>query len=483
VPTRSFLQTTIGWFLEEPKLAMLQTPHHFYSPDPFERNLGTFKNVPNEGELFYGLLQPANDVWNAVFFCGSCAVLRRTALEEVGGIAVETVTEDAHTALKMHRRGWSTAYLKLTQAAGLATESLSAHVGQRIRWARGMVQIFRIDNPLFGKGLKWQQRLCYTASMLHFLGGIPRIIFLVSPLFYLLFDRHIFNSLPVVALAYGLPHLAHLTLTNSRVQGGVRHSFWSEVYETCLSYYIALPTTVALINPKLGKFNVTAKGGVVQDAFFESKIARPYLVLLALNILGAATGLWKITHGSTEIDVVAINIAWTVYNALILTATLAVAWESRQLREAPRVTVKMPAMLRLATGATLRAATLDLSRLGGAISLPSAREIPAGQRVWLSLFWGGEEVPLPAEVVSTSGKTVRLRFETLSIDEETALTQAIFSRANAWTQWTQGRPTDRPLVSFVTILSLASRGTWQIAKSFLPRPSRGPKPVVAGGAS
>jgi cellulose synthase (UDP-forming) len=152
MPTRSFLQYTMGWFLVDPKLAMIQTPHHFLSPDPFERNLNTFRNVPNEGELFYGLIQDGNDLWNATFFCGSCAVLRRKPLEEIGGIAVETVTEDAHTALKMQRRGYNTAYLSIPQAAGLATESLSAHVGQRIRWARGMAQIFRLDNPCWVKG-------------------------------------------------------------------------------------------------------------------------------------------------------------------------------------------------------------------------------------------------------------------------------------------------------------------------------------------
>lgn len=136
VPVRSFLQMTVGWFLKDPKLALVQTPHHFFSPDPFERNLGSFRRRPNEGELFYGLIQDGNDMWNAAFFCGSCAVLRRTALESIGGFAVETVTEDAHTALRMHRQGWSSAYLSIPQAAGLATESLSAHIGQRIRWAR-----------------------------------------------------------------------------------------------------------------------------------------------------------------------------------------------------------------------------------------------------------------------------------------------------------------------------------------------------------
>ena len=143
VPTRSFLQMTMGWFLRDRNLAMLQTPHHFYSPDPFERNLGQFRVIPNENELFYGIVQDGNDFWNATFFCGSCAILRRTALDEIGGIAVETVTEDAHTSLRMQMNGWNTAYINIPQAAGLATERLSGHVKQRIRWARGMIQIGR----------------------------------------------------------------------------------------------------------------------------------------------------------------------------------------------------------------------------------------------------------------------------------------------------------------------------------------------------
>ena len=130
-------------------------------------------------------------MWNASFFCGSCAVLKRQPLEEVGGIAVETVTEDAHTALKMHRRGYQTAYLNIPLAAGLATESLADHIGQRMRWARGMAQIFRLDNPLLGKGLNWAQRLCYSNAMLYFLNGGPRLIFLTAPLAFLLLGSYI----------------------------------------------------------------------------------------------------------------------------------------------------------------------------------------------------------------------------------------------------------------------------------------------------
>lgn len=277
IPTRSFLQVAMGWFMRDAKLAVVQTPHYFFSADPFERNLGTHGKVPNEGELFYGLLQDGNDQWDATFFCGSCTVIKRGPLDEIGGVAVETVTEDAHTALKLHRRGYRSAYLAIPQAAGLATESLSGHVAQRIRWARGMAQIARLDNPLFGKGLRLSQRLCYANAMLHFFYGLPRIIYLTAPLAFLFFGAHVIHASALMILAYALPHIFEANLTNIRVQGKYRHLLWNEVYETTLAWYILRPTLVSFINPKLGKFNVTPKGGLVEREYFDSQIAKPYL--------------------------------------------------------------------------------------------------------------------------------------------------------------------------------------------------------------
>src|ERR1700723_3834139 len=286
VPTRSFMQVTMGWFLRDSKLAMLQTPHHFYSPDPFERNLNQFRTIPNEGELFYGVVQDGNDFWNATFFCGSCAVLRRSALDEIGGIAVETVTEDAHTSLRMQMNGWNTAYINIPQAAGLATERLSGHVKQRIRWARGMIQIMRIDNPLFAKGLSAAQRLCYFNAMSHFLYALPRLIFLTAPLVYLVVGHVNIPGFWAAILAYAFPHLVLFNIANSRIQGQHRHSFWNEIYETVLAPYTFLPTMLPLINQKLGSFNVTAKGGVVSRSFFDSRIAQPFLFMISMNVLG-----------------------------------------------------------------------------------------------------------------------------------------------------------------------------------------------------
>ncbi len=459
IPARSFLQMTMGWFLRDPKLGMMQTPHHFLSPDPFERNLGTFRRVPNEGELFYGLIQDGNDLWNATFFCGSCAVTRRTILEEVGGVAVETVTEDAHTALKMHRRGYTTAYISIPQAAGLATESLSIHVGQRIRWARGMAQIFRVDNPLFGKGLNLMQRLCYSNAMLHFFYGLPRMIFLLAPLSYLFFQAHIINASAISIAAYALPHLFHANVTNSRMQGAHRHSFWAELYEATLAWYIFRPTLVALINPKLGKFNVTAKGGLVEKEYFDWKISEPYLIMLTLNIAGLLIGFVRLFWWNTfEMGTVVLNLIWTIYNLIILGATIAVATETKQVRSSHRVNCNQKAMLKLANGKRFSCRANDYSEGGLGLVMPEPGMAPLNSQAHVSLFMGDREFVFPAKVVFVRDRILGVEFETLDLQQQMDLVQCTLARADAWLDWDESRVVDQPMAGLKEICYHSMKG-------------------------
>ena len=467
LPVRSFLQTTMGEMLRDPKCAMVQTPHHFFSPDPFERNLETFGRVPNEGALFYGLVQDGNDFWNATFFCGSCAVLRREALQEVGGIAVETVTEDAHTALKMHRRGWRTAYLNITQAAGLATESLSGHVGQRIRWARGMAQIFRTDNPLFGKGLSFMQRICYSNAMLHFFYGIPRLVFLTAPLAYLYGEMHIINASAALIALYVLPHVVLPNIANAHVQGPHRHTFWAEVYEAVLAWYITLPTTLAFINPNAGKFNVTAKGGLVEQTHFDWSISRPYLALVLLNAIGLGVGVarlfWWNTH---EPATVLLNLLWTVFNLLILGAAIGVARERRQVRLAHRVPAQLPVCLLLAGGHTHRCATEDYSLSGLGIRLAGPLDLPVDTSLNVLMFSGSSEHVFPARVSARRGERAGLRFGTLTLAQQQALIQCTFSRADAWARWNEQYVSDHPLQGLTEIITLGAQGYRSLGRSY-----------------
>ena len=470
IPTRSFLQICMGWFIRDPKLAMLQTPHHFFSPDPFEKNLDTFHAMPNEGELFYGIVQDGNDLWNAAFFCGSCAIIKRAPLLEVGGVAVETVTEDAHTALKLSRHGYNTAYLELPQAAGLATESLSAHVGQRIRWARGMAQICRVDNPLFGPGLKLGQRLCYFNAMLHFFYGLPRLVFLTAPLAYLFFSAHVFQATAAMITAYALPHLMHASITNSRIQGRFRYSFWNEVYESVLAWYIMRPVLVAFVNPKLGKFNVTAKGGVIEQSYFDWSIARPYLILLLLNLLGFVVGIWRMVAVGPSSEVfttLVINMVWTAYNIILTSASLAVASETRQVRSTPRVTAALPAALRFADGKTLVCETDDFSQSGVGLRVPNELQLETGSEVHVSLFRSDEEGTFPAQVTFSGGGRLGLRFEGLSLQQQADIARLTFGRADAWIDFWGNRQHDKPLTSLKSVMVIGVRGLGQLAANTL----------------
>lgn len=450
-PTRSFLQVCMGWFLRDENLAMLQTPHFFFSPDPFEKNLSTFRLVPNEGDLFYGLAQDGNDLWNASFFCGSCAILRRAPLMEVGGIAIETVTEDAHTALKLSRKGYNTAYIGIPLAAGLATESLSGHIKQRIRWARGMGQIFRVDNPIFGKGLTAGQRMCYLNAMLHFFYGLPRLVFLTAPLAYLFFDAHVFQASAFLVMAYVIPHIFLSNLANSRLQGQFRHSFWNEIYETVLAWYIFFPVLLALINPKIGAFNVTAKGGVIEEDFYDWKLARPYLMILALNICGFVVGIYMLTKGDRSVATTSINLVWVLYNIIIISASAGVADEKRQIRTTNRVEASIPATIKLPDGKTVVCKTTDFSSNGLGLELTSDISLPPGTKVNISLFRGEKEIVLPGTVFR-SGSALGLKFENLRLDQQREFTEISFSRADNWANTWGKAPRVSPLMSLKEII-------------------------------
>ena len=165
VPAREFLRETVGHFRQDPRLFLVQTPHFFVNADPLERNLRTFERMPSENEMFYSAIQKGLDCWNSAFFCGSAALLRRAALEEVGGFAGVSITEDCETALELHAKGWRSAYVDRPMIAGLQPETFDSFIGQRSRWCQGMMQILMLKNPILKKGLHTIQRVCYLSSM------------------------------------------------------------------------------------------------------------------------------------------------------------------------------------------------------------------------------------------------------------------------------------------------------------------------------
>lgn len=448
VPTRSFLQTTVGWFLRDSRLALIQTPHHFYNADPFEKNLHAGGEGPREGLLFYGLVQDGNDFWNASFFCGSCAVLRRRALDEIGGFATETVTEDAHTSLRMHQKGWSSAFLKMPQASGLATGSLRAHVGQRLRWARGMLQIFRTENPFIIPSLSFAQRFCYANAMLHFLFPLPRIVLLTAPLAYLLFEVHIIVASPQAVVAYALPHIVVAVMASVYLQSKYRQIFSTEVYETSLAFHLIGPILLTLINPRLGKFNVTDKSRGTNDTYFDWRAVMPQLLVVAMLTGAVAYSLMNVASGGLVQDnswTVVLNIVWAIISTVFLLLSIAVALEKGDRRISHRVRMDMPVVLQSSSGHSLKARLNEMSLTGASVEVlhkaSAARHlVPAKSRVYIRLPYSHSSITLEGRVLRADENSLRITFAEDRSEQMRNRVRAIFGRADAWTDWEDVEP-------------------------------------------
>lgn len=170
-PRRDFLTKTLGYF-EDAAVAFVQTPQEYYNLDSYQHHRRrNGRDVWSEQSMFFRVIQRGKDCWNAAFFCGSCATLRRSALDRIGGFATGTITEDLHTSLRLHARGFTSIYHAEPLAFGLAPESFEAFIGQRVRWGQGAMHVWRKEGILTHRGLSWPQRLNYLASALTYFDG------------------------------------------------------------------------------------------------------------------------------------------------------------------------------------------------------------------------------------------------------------------------------------------------------------------------
>ncbi len=447
VPVRGFLKATVGFFLQNTNLSLVQTPHHFYNPDPFMRNLHLEGTVPPEQHLFYHGIQLGNDFWNSAFFCGSCAVIRREALEEVGGLCHDTVTEDAHTALQMHSQGWDSLYLDIPLAAGLATETYGVHIGQRVRWARGMAQIVRLDNPLFKPGLTLPQRVNYFNAAWHFFFGLPRMVFLITPAVYLLTDIHPLDANVREVLVYAIPHLILVSLGAVSMHRNVRHSLWPEVYEAAIAPYTALVTSLAIIAPRRGKFNVTAKGSTLDKATFDWRNAMPLLVGLGLIVIAFGMVPVKIQQNPLDLDTILVAALWNGYNLIVLTAATLAALERPQRRRFHRIYRDVTVTVRASDPedegwfAPLVGRSGDLSMGGLAMEFKGEHDFPVSATVTIqnpqSRTGALAIEPISVRYDAQRDLTlVRARFGEFTTEGEAQLSAQMFGPTDGWTHET-----------------------------------------------
>jgi cellulose synthase (UDP-forming) len=368
-PFRSFLRETIGHFARDPKLFLVQTPHVFLNPDPIERNLRTFAVMPSENEMFYAVTQRGLDKWDASFFCGSAALLRRAALDVTGGFSGITITEDCETAFELHAKGWHSVYVDKPLIAGLQPETFESFIGQRSRWCQGMFQIMLLKNPLFKKGLKPIQKIAYLSSMNFWFFPLPRMVFTFAPLLHIFFDVKIFVSSIDEAVAYTATYMVANLMLQNYLYGRFRWPFVSELYEFVQGVYLAKAIVSVVLKPRKPTFNVTAKG-LSLDKNHLSGLARPFFVIFLLLLVGAAMAFYRyFTEPGAELMLI-VGL-WTSFNLLIAGAALGVVAERRELERAPSLPTDRKACVLLA-GARCDVIVDAVSAGGCRLRIPNA---------------------------------------------------------------------------------------------------------------
>jgi cellulose synthase/poly-beta-1,6-N-acetylglucosamine synthase-like glycosyltransferase len=425
IPLPNLLERTLGHFRDE-QLAFVQLPQAFYNVDSIQHVGGDIRSGWHEQSLFYDVIQPGKNRWNSAFWCGSPAVLRRSALESVGGAATATITEDILTSMRMHARGWRTLYHNEVLAVGVAPGDLDGFRTQRLRWAQGSMQILRSrENPLLKRGLSLPQRINYLASMTTYFQALQLAVLVAMPALVLFTGQAPIAHLGASFFLRFVPYLV-LTMLASKLLGGSRQRMLWDQYFSFLRLFTFLRALPVLVTGgrKL-RFRVTPKtpGESARSALY------PHVGVALVNVGVIAALLAQPGRFATGTTVaVSICAAFVAGTYMLAVARL---WRRVYRRHHYRVALELPALLHLDDGFETAAQTENISF--GGLSLLTPSPVQRGARTTIRVLLGGATIALSGTVMSCSpsgeGYRVGVQFAALAIEDEKLLLMSMLDAA------------------------------------------------------
>jgi cellulose synthase (UDP-forming) len=299
-----FADPTIGW---------VQTGQYYTN---LEQPVAHWAN--DQQALFYRILCPGKAALNAAFICGTNVVLRATALDEIGGLPQDSVTEDFAASIALHPI-WRSVFLTDVLATGLGPMDLPAYLKQQRRWAIGTLGVLRthwraIWLPRRG-GLHVGQRLQYALACTHYLCGVRDLIYLVAPLAFL------FTGIPAVRGATLALFLWHFVPYWIAAQG----AFWyASRRETGIrgiiigfgSFPVLIQALWTVITGGRTGFMVTSKQRRTTSAWSHLVV---YLVAVVACFAGIVVA-FVVPHAHR--DSVIVSVLWVIYDIGLLGSVL-----------------------------------------------------------------------------------------------------------------------------------------------------------------
>jgi cellulose synthase (UDP-forming) len=324
--------------MKDDNVGVVQTPQHFFNPDPIQSNLAIARVWPDEQRFFFDVVLPSKDAWGGAFCCGTSSVIRFEPLSKMGGFPTDSVTEDYLLTLRLKERGFGTVYLNEELSLGLAPEGLKEYVIQRSRWCLGFMQIIRgVSSPLrFSNPLSLLDRVMLMETFLHWsMTYTFRLLGLVVPAMYLLFDVQAVHAHVTEAISYLFPYfVAQIALITWLTRGRVL-PILADLSQLLCATEIVRSVVAGLVKPKGHKFKVTAKGGDRNTRFVQWPMLRIFGGYIAFTAAGI---LWAFVVDDSRplADSSALALFWSWYNLLVLTLACFVAIEERQRRDGER---------------------------------------------------------------------------------------------------------------------------------------------------
>jgi cellulose synthase (UDP-forming) len=429
IPCTNFLERTVGFF-QNPEIALVQTPQSFYNADPIAYNLGIDDVVIPEEEVFYRYLQPLKDGAGSVVCAGTSFVVRRSALEQVGNFNTESISEDYFTGIELNAIGYKAVYLNQKLSAGLAAESLSAYLQQRLRWARGTLQAFFITaNPLTIPGLTFRQRMSHFEGLISWFSPLSRLFFLIIPLLYTFLNIVPIDITDNGAIYIFLPYYVSQMASHHWLNNRSRSVVFSEV----LSFILCIPVAVAVVrislDPFARGFKVTPKGITRTRSVYNWQLAAPLLVLLIVTVLGLVFNLYHPRQNQQELNLIAI---WGTYNIFVIAIALIALLDAPRSARNPSLAIDCPVKLIVSE---IPCFIGNLERLSESAAEITVNEPPPPAATCIVDLYG-ENLRLSGRVVDVRKERgiwkARVDLDRLAPSERQELIRFLFCRPDRW---------------------------------------------------
>jgi len=167
VPSPDFLRRTIPLFLEDRRLALVQTRWEHLNPTA---NLLTRAQAVSIDGHFIVQQQARAETGLFMNFNGSGGVWRRRAIDEVGGWHGDTLTEDLDLSYRVYLAGWKSRCMPELAVPGELPETITAYRSQQFRWAKGTMQTaIKLLPLIMASPLPWWKKAVASVHLTQYL--------------------------------------------------------------------------------------------------------------------------------------------------------------------------------------------------------------------------------------------------------------------------------------------------------------------------